>query len=85
MRGLCPSRSRDLSLCRQNAAEAAHRRPRIPASGSALWSHPCGAISSAQVPNRITEIIDGPQSFSLPPGAVVGYNNLVLSDSVGRF
>src|SRR5512135_1417597 len=24
-------------------------RPAIPAAGSALWSHPCGAISSAQV------------------------------------
>jgi hypothetical protein len=25
------------------------RRPAIPAPESALWSHPCGAVSSAQV------------------------------------
>jgi len=43
----------DLSLSRQNgssACEAAVRRPKpIPAAESALRSHPCVAVSSAQV------------------------------------
>ena len=45
-----PSRSRDLSLSARMAAERGGlRRPAIPAPGSALWSHPCVAVSSAQV------------------------------------
>ena len=53
---------------------------------AALWSHPCGAISPpgfrqySTVFDSIPEAVENWRSFSLPPGAVVGYNNLVWLD-----
>ena len=48
-----PSRSRDLPQLRQNGSSSGDGRlsdrPAVPASGSTPGSHPCGALSSAQV------------------------------------
>ena len=56
-RGILPQTPWDFSLCRQDSGPArASARPRgIPAPESALRSHPCVALSSAQVTVSILE------------------------------
>ena len=60
LRGLCPRAPgiyRFRARMAQKPGGRLGRRPAIPASGSALGSHPCGALSSAQVFVSICPVI----------------------------
>ena len=84
MRGLRPRAPGIYRLLPECRGGGLLSRPRIPAPGRRSGRIPAepypppGAVSIVEVPEYLL-------TFSLPPTAAVGYNNLVLACLVGRF